>query len=202
MENKKAVFIAAAIALLIAALIVGAIIFLTNLLRGRSSGPTVVTSSPSPVVTASPSSNTPVTSQNPSTPNNSKYIGIGGYSMSYPANWGVLRCTNSTNVEFDPYNPMDQTAVCDYAVKPVTVLVATAVVNCPGEQVLLGGNRVIRSKIQTQTSLDYRWCVFGNSVTLDITHRVSSTGSRATSKDDFSAKVEEMISSMRMGGAS
>ncbi len=213
MENKKAVFIAALIALVVAGIIVGAIIYLTGLLRNRtvttpatnvvtsSPGTTIVsgTPNPRPSVTTHPS---PAPSVAPTVPANMKIVGIGGYTMTYPNTWGQLKCTNSSNIEFDPYNGTDQTATCDYAAKPITVIV-TPQLSCAGETITLGANRVVRVKTPTRSGTDYRWCVYGTgNMNFDITHRVSSSGGRAVSKDDFSSQVEQMISSMRTGGAS
>lgn len=203
MENRRAVIIAAVIALVVAAVIVGAIILLTSLLRGRVSGPTVVTSSPSPVTSAATGS-APATGQVAPTPaSNTKFVSVGGYTMSYPKQWGILKCSNSQSLEFDPLNGTDQlNVVCDYAIKPITILVSSNL-SCTGETVVLGNNRVVRLKTPTTTGADYRWCLIGsNNVHLDITHRVSNDGSRATSKDDFSAQVEQIISTIRTGGAS
>lgn len=208
MENKKAVIIAAVIALVVAVVIVGAIIFLTSLLRGRVSRPIVLTSSPTPVTSNSTTNALPSTGQLAPTPPsttvaNVKIVSVGGYTMSYPNNWGILKCSNSQSLEFDSYNSTDQlSVVCDYAVKPITILV-TGNLNCPGETVTLGGNKAIRSKTASVDGVDYRWCVIGSENTyLDITHRVSSSGGRATSKDDVSAQIEQMISTIRTGGAS
>lgn len=202
MESKKPIIIAAVIALVVAGIIVGAIVYLTGLLRTRTTTtPNVVTSSPSSVITSENNAARPSSTPAPTLPSNMKIVGIAGFTMTYPSTWGKLSCSNSSNIEFDPYNATDQTATCDFAVKPITVLVAPRL-SCAGETVTLGNNRVVRTKTQTQTGMDYRWCVYGNGMNLDITHRVSSTGSRATSKDDFSKQVEEMISSLRTGGAS
>lgn len=208
MENKKAVMVAAIIALIVSAIIVGVIIFLTSLFRGRVSGPAVVTSSPVPALSSSPNNSLPSTSQLAPTPqsgaaSNVKIISIGDYTMNYPKSWGILKCSNSQSLELDPYDSADQlSVVCDYAVKPITILV-TNNLNCPGEAIILGANRVVRSKISAADGIDYRWCVIGpgNSY-LDITHRVSSSGDRATGKGDFSAQIEQMISTIRAGGAS
>lgn len=204
MENRRAVIIAAVIALVVAAVIVGAIIFLTSLLRGRVSGPTVVTSSPAPVTSTTAGGTPAATGQvAPTTPSNTKIVSIGGYTMSYPKQWGILKCSNSQSLELDSSNGTDQlNVVCDYAVKPITVLVASNL-SCSGETVTLGENRVVRSKTVTTTGADYRWCVVGSgNAQLDITHRVSSDGSRATSKDDLSSQIEQIIFTIRTGGAS
>lgn len=203
MENKKAVLVAAVVALIIAGLIIGAIWFLTSILKGRATVRTNTTVSPTPTpVQSQPATvnggNTPPTGQSSSSLPMGKTVSIDSFTFHYPQNWGVLKCANSRNIEFDPYNGTDQSGVvCDYAVKPVTVLV-TNVLNCQGESITLGGSQVIRSKIPTQTGVDYRWCVTGQGgVNLDITHRVSSDGSRATSKEDFSSQIEQMISNFR-----
>ncbi len=205
MESKKAIAIAALIALLVAGLIVGIIMYLTSFFSGATtstSGRNVITSSPNPLATPTPAPQTGGQQQQPTPQNNAvKTVTVGGVTFSYPSKWGTLRCNNSQNVEFDPYNSVDQTMRCDVAVKPITVLVGGAPA-CAGEPVTLGNARVIRSKVNTNMGTEYRWCVSGVGNNFDITHRVSSTSARANSRDDFSQAIEQMISNIRVGGGS
>lgn len=120
-----------------------------------------------------------------------------GFSLTYPNNWGVLTCSNSQNFEFDPTSNADVRNVkCDTAVKPVTVIV-TNQLSCTGDTVNFGNNKVTKSKAATATGTNYRWCVAVGNIGLDITHRVSSAGTQATSKDDFSAQVEQIITTVK-----
>lgn len=125
-----------------------------------------------------------------------------GFAVRYPSSWGILTCSNSQNIELDPTTGQELKGIlCDRAVKPVTVLVVDKL-NCQGETVTLGGYRVLRSKTTVQDGTNYRWCLTVGGKNLDITHRVSASGSRATSKDDFSAKVEELISNIQLSQGS
>lgn len=104
-----------------------------------------------------------------------------------------MTCANSESIELDPTNGTDtKNIVCDEALKPVTMLVADRL-NCSGETVTLGGRQVVRSKVSSGSDTSYRWCMAVGDTAIDITHRVSPSGSRATSKGDFSAAIEEMI---------
>lgn len=117
-----------------------------------------------------------------------------GFELKYPKSWGLLTCNNSKNIEFDPINPTDFVNVaCEKAQKPVTVLAGNK--NCKGEAIKLGKTEVIRSKESIPGFTKYRWCINlpAGGPALDITHRVSSDGSRATSKEDFSSLVEKII---------
>lgn len=128
-----------------------------------------------------------------------------GWGLRYPANWGLLKCNNSQNIEFDPDNAVDQIGVaCDFAVKPITVLVSSRPLTCQGDVVSLGNNSVVKSKIiKPDGDINYRWCVSGaNSISLDITHRVSGNGSRATSKQDYSTNLEQILTTLMFGGGS
>ena len=104
--------------------------------------------------------------------------------------------SNSTNFEFDPSGRDMINVVCDEALKPVTFLVVDKL-NCSGESIKLGNNQVTRIKILgDEGRVFYRWCTMVGNIGFDITHRVSPTGSRATSKDDFSKEIEKIIISL------
>lgn len=123
-----------------------------------------------------------------------------GFSLYYPVGWGLLTCANSPHFELDPVNGADALGVvCDAALKPVTVLVADQI-TCSGETVTLGSHQVVRSKVTEGTDTNYRWCVAAGDKALDITHRVSPTGSRATSREDFSAQIEQVITTVSILG--
>lgn len=121
-----------------------------------------------------------------------------GFSLDYPSGWGVLTCGNSTNFEFDPENGSDlKNIACDRAFKPITVLLANRL-SCTGETVKIGDKQVVKLKVENNGDINYRWCLSVGSVGLDITHRVSQSGSRATSKEDFSSQVEEVIKTIKL----
>lgn len=148
----------------------------------------------------------PSTSPTPSLPTDQPplfkvYQGL-GFSLLYPYKWGLLSCTNSQNIEFDPENSNDFRGACDVAVKPVTILVADRL-DCPGETVTIGGYQIKKFKTSGQNGdIDYRWCLSVGGKNLDITHRVSTSGSRATTKEDLSEQIERMISNIGLGEAS
>jgi hypothetical protein len=128
-------------------------------------------------------------------PNFRSYSGS-NYALKYPVSWGVLRCSNSNNYELDPYNSSDTTVACDYAVKPITVLTDVNAASCGGDTINLGGRSVVKSKtVKANGDVNYQWCFNG----LAVSHRVSQSGSRATSKDDLSSQIEEMIASYSTG---
>lgn len=141
-----------------------------------------------------PATGTTVT---PSSSTTDKTFIFEGLSMKYPSNWGMLICGNSQNFEFDPEGSSDlRGIVCDNAVKPITVLVGQKV-NCLGDSINLGQNQVIKSKETLDGDINYRWCLSVGNTFLDITHRVSQTGVRASSKTDYSAQVEELIKTIQ-----
>lgn len=115
----------------------------------------------------------------------------GNFQLSYPKNWGVMACTNSKNLEFDPVNNADFKEVCNYALKPITVLVADSS-GCSGDAVKFGNVQTSRS-VQADTGyVKYQWCTKTTPV-LNITHRVSKGNDPASSKEDYSKQIEEMI---------
>ena len=202
MEQRRAVIVAIAIALLVALAIIGTIVFLSNFLRNKSTtNRTVVSSSSEPVImattepSASPSSAASAQgSATISAPANTKSISIGGFTGFHPNTWGVLSCTNSENIEFDP-NGADSSVACNYAKKPITVVVSKNL-NCKGDEVTLGNNTVVKSKSIRSHEIRYRWCVKGTDTNLDITHRVTDSNLSAASKEDFSSQVEQFISTL------
>lgn len=120
-----------------------------------------------------------------------------GFTLDYPSRWGLLTCSNSKNIEFDPYSSTDSKNVaCDLASKPVTILVVDKL-NCQGTVSRIGNSQVVKIKNTTDGDTAYRWCVTLGNKNFDITHRVSQRVLRATSKDDFSAQIEKMIGTFK-----
>lgn len=208
MEQKTRSLIVGALALIILASVAGAYLYITRFSQnepdaGIDSVPSglsdlpVATISPAPSGTRNSASNGGVSST--SAGNNKIYSGP-GFNFTYPSNWALLTCSNSQNFEFDPVNRGDIAgAVCDRALKPMTFLVVDKI-NCQGDTIKLGNNQVIRSKTTGSSGdTNYRWCLQVGGKGLDITHRVSGSGARATSKDDFSAQIEQIISNIQAG---
>ncbi|MDO8639188.1 MAG: hypothetical protein Q7R43_06440 [Candidatus Daviesbacteria bacterium] len=119
-----------------------------------------------------------------------------GFTLSFPNNWGLLTCGNSNNFEFDPNGGDMKNVACDNALKPVTFVVVSRL-NCSGDPVKLGNNHVTKTKtISDNGDVSHRWCTMVGNIGFDISHRVSSSGSRATSKNDYSKEVEKIITSL------
>jgi hypothetical protein len=203
MDQRRGLVIAAGIALLVSLLIVGAIMLINNLIKNRTVSRNVPVSTPTtntnlPVVsinTPNPSgSNHPTATANP----DFKVVNVGGAALNYPKDWALLQCTNSQSVELDPSGGQDATVGCNRATKPVTILVASKL-SCPGESVKLGGVTAIRSKDTSGGRTDYRWCVQTTTGWLDISHRTSDKAQAATSQQDYSAEIEDMISRIPQG---
>lgn len=219
MQDKKPLIVTGLVLLLILVLVGAVIFYLVSFPRSRqapeatgdlfprSSFSPVVSPSPGSVTLASPSpvvSSAPVTGStgavytNPSNPNQKIYAGS-GFQLTYPQNWGILTCSNSQSFEFDPYNSRDQISiVCNRAVKPVTVQVTRG--GCAGGQSVTLGNVQVRESIDNAfntsagTGTQYKWCT-QTSPTLIFTERVGR-GSSAYGRDDFSAQVKQVISSL------
>lgn len=161
----------------------------TNVPNSLSRLPTIVTT-PSVTDSINPTVSSPAISSD------DEIFKGQGFSLSFPNKWGRLTCSNSTNFEFDPSGRDMINVVCDEALKPVTFLVVDKL-NCSGESIKLGNNQVTRIKILgDEGRVFYRWCTMVGNIGFDITHRVSPTGSRATSKDDFSKEIEKIIISL------
>ena len=119
-----------------------------------------------------------------------------GFSLTFPNKWGLLTCGNSNNFEFDPNGGDMKDVACDSALKPVTFVIVPKL-NCSGDPIKLGNNHVTTTKtISDHGDVSYRWCTVVGNTSFDITHRVSASGSRATSKEDFSKEVEKIITSL------
>jgi hypothetical protein len=201
MDRKKTLIVTGIVLLIILALIFAAVFYLVRTIQNRQSSSKTLfpTGSSSPAITPSITP-TPVSGAQPQPqPQTSGKVYKGSsFQLNYPVTWGVLTCNNSQNFELDPQSSADQPAVlCDRAVKPITVLV-TDNLRCTGETVTMGTHQVIRSQDGNKGgAVDYRWCVVTSGVDLDITHRANPAGGPATSKEDFSAQIEQMISTLK-----
>lgn len=214
-QDRRSLIVTAAVGLLVLAIIIGSIYFLIKFIRNRQTASTAISNSQISVSpsasTATSTNSTPIstlpnTNQNNNIINNfpsTKTFNVEGLQITYPNKWGLLTCTNSKNFEFDINNGADNKVLCDVALKPVTVIL-TNNLNCPGEHVKLGDYQVVRSANGTKGGgeVDYRWCIVTDGMDLDITHRVSQSSSRATSKNDVSVQIEQLISQIKFSRGS
>lgn len=181
-DQKRIVIIAGGIILFVLVVILGTIFYLKSNTNNRQS----LNETPAP----QPSE------QSQFTPLDNKVYKDLGFDLYYPASWGLLTCNDSKNIEFNPENRTDQIGVsCNYAVKPITVLVGEGF-PCQGEMAKLGSLDVVRLKKAQDGYISYEWCV-KSKPELNITHRVSETEAPASSKNDFSAQIEQIISGIR-----
>lgn len=211
-DRRRALIVTAIVLLVLIALIVGIVWYLIQFIRSRQTSLPTVSRTPAPTTTSVPLASpesfpvtggvtstptpVPVVSPNVQTSPTKTYNGQ-GFQLVYPREWGLLTCTNSQNIEFDPANSTDQKISCDRAIKPITVLVNSS--NCPGGQTVnLGGVQAVKVVTQVQGGVNYKWCV-RTGIPLEISHRVSPQGGRASSVDDFSAQIEQMIANFRFG---
>lgn len=210
-QQQRSLIFTAAVGLIILAIIIGSIYYLVKFIQGRvatsrqttqTSEQATPTSDPSNGVFVNPDGTvteipTPQTDSNPSaqtTPSDKKVYNAGAFQLVYPNNWGVLSCSNSSNLEFDPTNASDNKANCDFASKPVTIVMGDST-GCAGETVKLGNVDVTKTKVNDGSYTKYQWCTKTEPM-LNITHRVSPDGERATSKEDYSNQIEQMISNL------
>lgn len=190
MDLRGRAIILGAGGLLILAIILGSVMYLGRITKNTSSlNPSL---SSLPVIQAVPSP-TPGASNSLSQDFTRTYIGQ-AFVVNYPGNWGLLTCSNTPSFELDPVASSDiKGVICDTAVKPITILI-TDKLACQGNVVNIGPYKVTKSKLNiVNGDTNYRWCLKVNGKNLDITHRVSASGFQATSKEDFSLAVEEMI---------
>lgn len=224
-QQQRSLIFTAAVGLIILAIIIGSVYYLVKFIQGRvaTSRQTVQTSENiaqnpeatqsgdilAPGIIADPQTPTPGTTQpsNPQTPSNTqntpagkKVLNVSTFQLVYPNNWGVLTCDNSSNIEFDPSNPADTKVVCNTATKPVTILVGD-IRGCEGETSRIGNVDVVKSQASEGSYIKYQWCTKTTPV-LNITHRVSEGNEPATSKQDFSKQIEEMISNISVSRGS
>lgn len=211
-DRTRTLIITTLVLLIIIALIGGIIFYVTRIIRGRQVPRTASTSSPQGTIRmVSPSpTTTPSTTQAPSSPQgtprtqtlpaNTKRFKSSGFELVYPQNWGILTCNNSKNIELDPNSNVDQiNVVCDYAQKPITILINGS--NCQGETISKGGITSVKSVGDFNGGKEYKWCT-KTTPSLEITHRVNPNGGRATSKEDVSTQIEDIvIPNLRFGTA-
>lgn len=211
MEDRRSIIISAIIGIIVLLLIVGTIIYLIRFIFNRPQSTSVGTPTPRTVFNSPvPEGSAPIVVRTPvpsatslpgrSVPGGTKTFKGTGFEINYPQSWGILTCANSSNIEFDPTRSTDQLrVVCDFAVKPVTVIVGST--SCvAGENVNKGGVIFTKEVKQVSTGVNYKWCTQTNPP-LEITHRVSSAGGRATSTQDFSNEIEDMISKISFNSA-
>jgi len=207
MEDKtRALIVTGAVLLLILALIVAAIFYLIRFIQGRQVGVTTTNTqntinfSPSPSAAAvleNGTVNTPVVTQ---VQGDFKTYNGTGFQLSYPKNWGLLTCSNSQNIELDPYNSTDQLKVaCDYSQKSITVIVGA---QCDGQASQIGGLNVITSNKMLSQGNEKSWCVKTGGTNLLFTNRVSGNEVRGYGKVDQSQAIEQLISRIKVGNAS
>lgn len=202
-QQQRSLIFTAAVGLIILAIIVGSIYYLVKFIQGRvassgqtpqSSVETIVQASASPEGTGVQGSQFSLSPQGQAAGNvgsDSKIYNGGNFQLTYPKKWGSVKCTNSKNLELDPLNPQDSSIACDIATKPLTILVDD-ISGCVGETVKIGNIDIIKSQVNLDGYIKYQWCSKTEPV-LNISHRVSQSGERATTKQDFSKQVEEMI---------
>lgn len=192
MDNRVKIVIGGAVVLLLL-IILAIFFFLSNVRKSTTSTPpeeNTLNNLPTLTETSTPTASTPTNTA--PTGNTQSYNG-NGFSLRYPNNWGLLKCSNSNNFEFDPNSATPTTIACNEAVKPVTVLV-TSNLNCSGEAMTIGSLTAVKSKNTNGNYTTYRWCVpLASGRALDITHRIDPNQSRATSTQDYSSQIEEMI---------
>lgn len=214
-QQQRSLVFTAAVGLIILAIIVGSIYYLVKFLQGRvasslkpqASVETITQASSSPEggdiagaeiapgnipQTPIQSGQTDTSEQGPSL--DKKVLNAGDFQLAYPKSWGLLTCTNSQNFEFDTGNPADTKIACDFALKPVTVIIES-INGCEGQTVKIGNTEVIKSKETVGGYTAYQWCTKTTPL-LNITHRVSQGGEKATSTQDYSKQIEEIISSL------
>lgn len=204
MEITTRTIVFTIISVILVAAILGGVFYLLKNSKQLNPGNKQASISGLPVIQLSPTptTGTGATTQNQATLPITSASGTKTYQgqdfiLKYPDNWGILTCNDSRNIEFDPYNKSDLINYsCNTAIKPITILVSSQPVACPGDIVKIGNNNVAKSITVTANWITNRWCLSKNGVNLDITNRVASTGITGTGKDDFSKQIEQMISSI------
>ncbi len=195
--ERKSLVATALVGLVVLAIIIGSIYYLIQFIRNRNTTNVAnnqVTASASPIASGQVAVDVNQGNTQPVSGDFKSY-NAGDFQMAYPKNWGVLTCSNSSNIELDPTNGQDNLKVaCSTATKPVTIIKdATGCTN--GEMIDLGTFKVSRTKATEGDYTRYEWCT-KTVPALYITHRVSNDGSPATSKEDFSKQVEDMIAKL------
>lgn len=200
MEITTKTIIFAIISVILIAAILGGVFYLLKNSKQFNLGNKQASISGLPVIQLSPTPTAGMGSvaQNQATlpvvPGTKTYQGQ-GFVLKYPDSWGILTCSDSRNIEFDPYNKSDLINYsCNSAIKPITVLVSSQPVVCPGDIIKIGNNNVAKSKTETANWTTNRWCLSKDGISLDITNRIAPSGITGTGKDDFSKQIELMIS--------
>lgn len=189
--------------------------FVPGLFRSSPSPtPVVVVSSPLPSPRVASPSVAPATSPTPSPtaisttitypttqPLGYKLFSGRFFILSYPANWTILTCANSDNLEFDPIGKADTVGViCDFAQKPITVILQNNLSGCIGNAVTIGRYSVVKGISVTPSYTEYQWCTVAQPV-LNITHRVDSTSSRGVGAINFEKEIESIITTLQFTSA-
>lgn len=204
MEITTRTIVFTIISVILIAAILGGVFYLLKNSKQLNLGNKGASISSLPVIQASPTSTpeniSPTQTQNQTSITNTQNTKIyqgQNFILKYPADWGIVTCSNSKNIEFDPYNKNDLINYpCDSAIKPITILISNQPVSCPGDIVKIGNNSVAKSKTETANWLKNRWCLNKLGINLDVTNRIAPTGITGTSKDDFSKQIEQMISNL------
>lgn len=209
-QPQRSLIFTAAVGLIILAIIIGSIYYLVKFIQGRvaTSDSVQITENTIPESTqegqllpepqndqfTSPQADNGFPSNEQIPPAGKKIYTAAAFRLNYPDNWGLLACSNSQNFELDPSNPQDFKSDCDIASKPVTLIIGETS-GCQGEAVRIGNLDVVKTKVNDGSYTKYQWCTKTEPI-LNITHRVSLDGDRATSKEDYSNQIEEMISTI------
>ena len=205
MDQRKALLIVSAVIVLILLIIGGTIFYLSRVFNTGKSNVHVITSSATPIPVGASSPSLPSTNpqSGPSAapagsqlvPSNT-YTGA-NFTLKYPKNWGLLTCSNSQNLELDPYNSQNTKIACDFSVKPITFLVNHS--SCQGgTQEKINNIPLVKVVTRSPGEVDYQWCT-QTTPPLDVTERVSADGSRASAPGDYSIQVEQIIGSFSSG---
>lgn len=188
-QQQRSLVVTAAVGLIILAIIIGSVYYLVRFIQGRTR---TASNNPSPSVSASVSPASEVSEGAQDNPPNTKVHNAGNFQVVYPKDWGLLTCTNSANFELDPKNGADSKIACDRAVKSITFVLDNNT-GCPAEAANIGQVKVTKSRESEGNYTRYQWCTQTQPI-LNITHRVSNSGETATSKEDYSKQIEEIIS--------
>jgi uncharacterized protein (UPF0333 family) len=195
--ERKSLVATALVGLVVLSIIIGSIYYLIQFIRNRNTTNVAnnqVTASASPTASGQVAVDVNHGNTHPVS-GDYKTFNEGNFQVSYPKSWGILTCSNSSNIELDPTNGQDNLKIaCSVASKPVTIIKdATGCTN--GEVIDVGTFKVARTKATEGDYIRYEWCT-KTVPALYITHRVSNDGSPATSKEDFSKLVEDMIAKL------
>lgn len=185
-DDRKSLIVTALIGLIVVVLIGAGIFYLFKYIQSRRVN---VASNSQTKQTSVVDSSRPQTG-NTNSEDIKTYNGD-NFQVKYPKNWGLLTCSNSKNIEFDPTDQKDQKILCDSAVKPITVIVGES--PCAGQTVKLGNVEAVKQVSSDESYTSYKWCTKTQPV-LFISHRVTKGNDLAASKEDFSKQVEDLIS--------